>query len=344
MGKAFTSRENFEMNLLLATDGSCYARAAASFLRSHLDPSAPVRIEIVAVTEPPDEASSPSAFHRLSEDRARGPARAHEWLHLTQEELGPALVPVRSRILEGTPEDVLVRAAREYDLVVAGVKGCGAAPFFELGRVASGLLRDSDSSVLLVRDRRPVGSNGHASGRVDGRAPTLEDVDGAPGLKVMIPVALAGEEVPAGWPLLQSFALSRASVEVVAVFDRALRSHGAGGGAHPGSNNGTGDARQRARRWLNSTASRLLVPSGRPRCALLEGRPGAEIERRAFQTGTDLIVVGARRGHLSGSGPLGSTARELAWSAPCSILTVRGRQYTPTSAPSTAADASAHLM
>lgn len=297
------------MNILFATDGSSYATNAASFLRSYLDPSAPLRIELVAVLPPPEHPAASNGSHRYPEDPGRRRARAHEWLDRTREELGPELTPARSRILHGAPEDVLVREAREHDLVVGGVKGCGAAPFFELGRVARTLLHDADCSVLLVRNQRSQGENGHAP----------KDTVGAPGFRVLVSTAAAsGDGMPVGWSLLQPFALSRASLEVVTVLDRATGSSGAG-------EDGSGDHRDRTRRLLTRTAGRLRVPSGQSCCTLLEGRPGAEIERRALNTGADLIVVGARPGASPGPGPLGSTARELAWCAPCSVLTVRHR-------------------
>ncbi|CAN5745812.1 universal stress protein [soil metagenome] len=297
------------MNILLATDGSRYALEAAAFLRTHLDPSAGVRIELVAVILPPGPAVVSAASHRDPDDPDRQRARAHEWLDRTREELGPHLAPTRSRILYGSPESVLVREACTHDLAVAGVKGRGAAPFFELGRVARALLRHADCSVLLVRNRRAAG-----------QGVLTEEADGASAFRVLVSTAMAGDADPAGWSLLQPFALSRARLELVTVLDRATRSSGGGQGDH----------RDRTRRWLTRTTGRLRVPSGEPRCALLEGRPGAEIERRALETGADLLVVGARRGETPGPGPLGSTARELAWRAPCSVLTVRHRQVVPT--------------
>ncbi|TVP45605.1 MAG: universal stress protein [Gemmatimonadales bacterium] len=302
------------MNILLATDGSRYAREAASFLRSHLDPAAAVRIELATVIAPPGPAAS-AASGRSGEVPGRRRARAQEWLEQTRKELGPELAPVRSRILYGSPEDILVREACRHDLVVAGVKGSGAAPFFELGRVARALLRHADCSVLLVRNQR---------------APE----EGKP-FHVLVTQAVAGDGLPPGWSLLQPFALSRASLEVVTVLDRDTRSSGGGT---------AGDQRDRTRRWLTRTAGRLRVPSGQPRCALLEGRPGAELERRALETGADLLVVGARRGEAPGPGPLGSTARELAWRAPCSVLTVRHRQAVPTLEMVSSADAGADIQ
>jgi nucleotide-binding universal stress UspA family protein len=306
------SSETCQMDIFLTTDGSRYALEAASFLRAHLDPAANVRIEVAAVIDPPGQAPASVASNRNAADPARQRARALEWLERTREELGPELAPVRSRILYGSPEDVLVREACRHDLVVAGVKGCGAAPFFELGRVARALLRHADCSVLLVRNQRAPGRAGHVRGA---------DADAAPSFRVMVSTALAENGMPVGWSMLRPFALSRASLEVVTVLDRATRSSGGGAGV---------DHRDRTRRWLTRTAGRLRVPSGQPRCALLEGRPGAEIERHALETGADLLVVGARRGEAPGPGPLGSTARELAWRAPCSVLTVRHRQVVPT--------------
>jgi len=341
--------EEFPMNILLATDGSRYAVEAASFLCANLDPAAPLRIEVVAVLDPPGHPAasngSPRLAGRTSRQQAR--ARAHRSLEEAREKLGPGLAPGRTRILHGSPEDVLVREAREHDLVVAGVKGCGAAPFFELGRVARALLRHADCSVLLVRAPRRLQGNGN------GRASLVrmpEDPEVPPQFTVLVATTeAAGDDPPAGWSLLEPFALSRASVEVVTVVDRASRSNGAGAEIGAGANGAgaeeeeSGDSRVSTRRWLNRSARDLRIPSGEPRWALLQGRPGAEIERRALETGADLIVVGARWGASPGAGPLGSTARELVWRAPCSILTVRHRQVNPKIQGATAADLDAGL-
>lgn len=328
--------EEPQMNILLATDGSRYATEAASFLRAHLDPSVSLRIEVVAVLDPPGHPPAPNGSPRLAEDTARQRARAHRWLEDAREKLGPGLAPARSRVLHGAPEDVLVREARDHDLVVAGVKGCGAAPFFELGRVARALLRHADCSVLLVRDPRPLREkgNGHTS-----PGPTKRDPEGPPRFTVLVSTTdAAGDDPPAGWALLEPFALSRASLEVVTVVERATRSNGAGAengaglkdaGADGSGADRSGSSGAPTRRWLSRSAADLRIPSGEPRWALLQGRPGAEIERRALETGADLIVVGARRGTSPGAGPLGSTARELVWRAPCSVLTVRHRQVVP---------------
>jgi nucleotide-binding universal stress UspA family protein len=326
--------EEPQMNILLATDGSRYAMEAASFLRSHLDPSVPLRIEMVAVLDPSGHPPASNGSPRLAEDTARQRAWAHRWLEDARVKLGPDLTPARSRILHGAPEDVLVREARNHDLVVAGVKGCGAAPFFELGRVARALLRHADCSVLLVRDPRQLREKGN--GRAS-HARTTKDHEGPPRFTVLVATTdAAGDDPPAGWSLLEPFALSRASLEVVTVLER-------GAGANGESADGSGTSGVPTRRWLSRSAADLRIPSGEPRWALLQGRPGAEIERRALETGADLIVVGARRGSSPGAGPLGSTARELVWRAPCSVLTVRHRQVVPAIQVARAADLDAGI-
>ncbi len=337
--------EALQMNILLATDGSRYAMEAASFLRSHLDPSAPLRIEVVAVLDPPGHPAAANGSPRLAEDTVRRRARAHGWLEDAREKLGPGLTPARSRILHGAPEDVLVREAREHDLVVAGVKGCGAAPFFELGRVARALLRHADCSVLLVRKPRPLREKGNGRASHDRAS---QDPEGPARFTVLVSTTdAAGDGPPAGWSLLETFALSRARLEVVTVVDRATRSNGAdaenGAGTNGESADGSGSSGVPTRRWLSRSAADLRIPSGEPRWALLQGRPGAEIERRALETGADLIVVGARRGTSPGAGPLGSTARELVWRAPCSVLTVRHRQVVAAIQVARATDLGAEL-
>ncbi len=130
--------------ILLADDGSRYSRASAHFLARRLRPNPPVVIHDVTVVPPASpEISRPSALD--SEPGSRNPTPSpHEWL----QEQGYS---VERTVVEGEPAPELLDRAPNYDLVVAGVKGRGAAPFFELGRVARALARSASVPVLLVR-------------------------------------------------------------------------------------------------------------------------------------------------------------------------------------------------
>jgi len=84
---------------------------------------------------------------------ARDHERAHDRLTRTRAEVEHPGITVESRVLEGDPARALVTEAGSggHDLVVVGVKGCGATPFFELGSVARRMSRATLPSLLLVR-------------------------------------------------------------------------------------------------------------------------------------------------------------------------------------------------
>ncbi len=302
------------MKILLAADGSRYALDAARFLTRSAPADGSVEIDLVSAI--PLDGSMPAreleAGSRAGIDRE--PART-AGLRETERILVDAGYPLRSRTLLGDPREALVREADDYDLVVVGVKGRGAAPFFELGSVARAVVRHAPCSVLLVRRRRSPTA-----------ALTRSDATGP--IRVLIPTDGAEDGLAAAWEAFSPLAGAPAEIEVLTVVDpegvEFTVQQAAGTLA-----DSTIAKRTRATRWLGDAINGLGPTALPPRSHLLEGRPGAEIERRALETEADLIVMGVRGKGRPGPGPLGSTARELAWRAPCSVLMARDKKIRP---------------
>ncbi len=301
------------MKILLATDGSRYALEAARFLSTRARPDGSVKIDLVAALPP--EASLPLRDSGFADGDGRGGwTRRRGGLEDTEKVLIEAGFKVEARTLTGDPREVLVEEAEDYDLVVTGVKGRGAAPFFELGSVARAVLRHAPCSVLLVRPRRSAESGV--------RMEHVQEDPEAP--RVLLPTDGVEDGLAAAWEVFASFCGVHTKVEVVTVVEPHSVDVGQPGrgawASRPHVEN-----RSRARNWLRRAVRGFGPAAVPPRGRLLEGRPGAEIERRALETRADLIVLGVRGGGRPGPGPLGSTARELAWRAPCSVLMARDK-------------------
>lgn len=295
------------MNILLATDGSFYALQAARFLRSRLEPARVGRIQVVAV------ASSESGEEGVSSggvtDGVRGEA-AGSWVDRTLEELEGSGFSVEGEVRWGDPVRTLVDLAESgiFGLVVAGVKGQGAAPFFELGRVATALKQEVDIPILLVR---PPG--------VEPSLAWPEDDEISP-LRVLLPTDGGREGVETAWQMLGVFRLARGSVEVAALLGGAVGFPGEGP-RWRWAGRSREERRTRAQRWLAQTLP-MLETGQMASSSLLEGRPVREIERRIQETDSGLVILNLAPPGAQGSGAA-RVAEELVWFAPCSVLLVR---------------------
>lgn len=296
------------MKVLFATDGSRYALEAARFLARRLCARSEVRIDVLAVVQSDEGAPS------TSDGATTVRAQAQRWVADARRALEGPGRKVGVRVLSGPPEDIVVGESQGYDLVVLGVKGRGASPFFELGRVARATLQRSLASVLLVRP--PSEERGEKS--EDRFRVLLSAEEEDPGLN-------------ASWDMLHPFSSSDTEVEIVTVMPEASHGMALAARTTPGREP-RHRVRERANRWLTRTLTSLPA-SGRPvRPLLLEGRPASELGYRAVESGADLLVMGGGRSRTAEPrppSPLGATARELAWSSPCSVLLVRKKDIGP---------------
>ena len=111
------------MQILLGTDGSSYALAAARFLNAILHPEVRAHVDIITVSDDPGNGEA-GPRETTAVDRAR------DRLDCTRSEIDHDGVTIETHVLEGDPSRALVGAAESgrYDLVVCGVKGSGATP------------------------------------------------------------------------------------------------------------------------------------------------------------------------------------------------------------------------
>jgi nucleotide-binding universal stress UspA family protein len=125
-----------------------------------------------------------------------------------------------------------------------------------------------------------------------------------------------GKEVLASWPVVRRFVGRESAVEVLTVVgpssNRPRSVPGSWGDPYTGAE--------------IHDVFELPLPGGGLKRTIREGRPGAEIERRARESHAHLVVLGLGVGGPTGPTRLGSTTREVAWRSPCSILMVRPPQ------------------
>ncbi len=292
------------MKILLGTDGSRYARHAARFLRNSLDEAQPLGIDVLAVLPGTGPTSSGPV----------NPEFAERWADEAASLFTDLPGEVHTLVTQGDPGRVLVERSVDYDLVVVGVKGRGAAPFFELGSTALAVIRHASAPVLLVRP----------PGRDSARSSAREGVAGHPPrpLQLLLTSDVEDATLETARGLLDRFTRRDAVVELVSVLEPGATLPPPPGRAR-WSRLPRGEARQLAAGWLDSAVREMGATYASPRGRILEGEPAREIARRAADEASDLIVLGTRCPHAAPGGPLGRTARELAWSAPCSVLLVR---------------------
>jgi len=292
------------MRVLLATDGSQEARAAAEWLRdSPIPADARVRVLSVASMPRPPVGVPPAARREFAEwarDEARRAADgaraivAARWPNAAAEVTnGDALSDVR---------EVVVNAAADADLVVVGARGLGAIRRMFLGSVSLAVARHAPCSVLVVRGTpRPVKR-------------VLVGIDGSPD-------ALAAAR------FLASLALADASVKLVAVLEPP---------ATPADVVMTPqlvDAVQRTQEARREELRRALADAGAVLkgvaasvdASVVEGHPGSVLVKTAAEGNHDLIVVGSRGLGAMQRLLLGSVSETVLHEARCPVLIVKRR-------------------
>ncbi len=146
--------------ILVATDGSQHAIAAARFAASLLNPDAVERITVVAVKRPfyleplggpgmlaPLPQSAYDELTRAADESVRQAVTA------TMEALGPLAGRARTVLREGRAADEIVKLAAEEaaDLIVIGSRGWGQARAVLLGSVSEQVLHSAHCQVLIAR-------------------------------------------------------------------------------------------------------------------------------------------------------------------------------------------------
>jgi nucleotide-binding universal stress UspA family protein len=291
------------VRVLLATDGSKDARAAAAYLREvPLPPATTVRI-IVAVTLPQFALDDPPVreFKRSVLAQARGLAAE------ARAALAPRDLVVETDVVVGDPRAEIVRVADEWpaDLIVLGARGLGRIKRLLLGSVSLAVARHASCPVLVVKGRpRKVGS-------------VLVAMDGS-------------EDSFQAVRFLQSLALPRRTrVRLLSVVERLPYPTTA-----PGAIRGQlqrmlkeleAERRGELDKVLERAAAQLDDKLTRVTRSTPTGNPADEIVAAAGDYETDLVVVGARgRGGVARL-LLGSVSEKVLRDARCPVLIVKER-------------------
>lgn len=191
--------------------------------------------------------------------------------------------------MRGLPGIEIVRHAETWgaDLVVLGRHDRTAEGPFSLGETSDAVIRRRSGLSLFAP--RETCSFKHALIALDG---SLR------GLGVVAPAAA----------LLQ---LTKARARAVCVLPGAAVDSA-----------DTADRRDARSERVSSVIDRLQLESGPCELLVRQGDPVPEILRALRETGSDMLIIGVRRGGQRGDLGSGYVGRELLMSAPCAVLTV----------------------
>jgi len=294
------------MRVLLATDGSKDARAAAAYLSGlPLPPTATVRI-IVAATLPRFALDNPPIreFKRSVLEQARGLADE------ARATLARLDLAVETDVVVGDPRAEIVRMADEWpaDLIVLGARGLGRIKRLLLGSVSLAVARHAPCPVLVVK------------GRPRKLASVLVAMDGS-------------DDSLQAVRFLQSFALlRRTKVRLLSVVERLPYPTTA-----PGAIRGQlrrmleeleAERRGELDKVLERAAAQLDDKLTRVTRSTPTGNPADEIIAAANGYDTDLVVVGARGKGGMARLLLGSVSEKVLRDARCPVLIVKERPTT----------------
>jgi len=295
------------MRVLLATDGSKDARAAAEFLKEFpLPGGATIRVMTV-VTLPPSALDIPPVAAFNDSLLAEGRRVVEEARAL----LGPRAA-VEERVVQGNPKEEIVRAAEEWpaDLVVVGGRGLGGVRGFLLGSVSQTVARHVHCPVLVVKGRaRPLASVLIATDGSDGANEAIRfllSLPLPPAKKVRVRLLSAVEPTP--YPASAPKMIRAQLKGMIAQLERERRAE-------------VEKVLDRAARELKAKVTRLTR-------SMPTGHPAREIVAAAASFDADLVVVGARG--LGGMKRLllGSVSERVLHDARCPVLIVKGTSRT----------------
>ena len=295
------------MRVLLATDGSKDARAAAEYLKDFpLPGDATIRVMSV-VTLPPSALDVPPVAAFNESLLAEGRRVVEEARTL----LGPRAA-VEERVIQGNPKEEIVRAAEEWpaDLVVVGGRGLGGVRGFLLGSVSQTVARHVHCPVLVVKGRaRPLASVLIATDGSDGANEAIRfllSLPFPPAKKVRVRLLSAVEPTP--YPASAPKMIRAQLKGMIAQLERERRAE-------------VEKVLDRAARELKARVTRLTR-------SMPTGHPAREIVAAAASFDAGLVVVGARG--LGGMKRLllGSVSERVLHHARCPVLIVKGTSRT----------------
>lgn len=295
------------MRVVIGTDGSRYALAAADFVSRWL-PCSELEVDLFAVSpkrQPDRGGHSPP---KSPEEQWRKQAR--RWLERTAKSLESegARVELRREVGAIAADEFLEQIHYgRYDLAVIGAKGRGEEPYFRTLSVAEAALVDAPVDVLMVRapdperQQRKVGSEMEPFrllAPTDGKshselaARRFLELQRIPAMEVkVVSVPELPDEVEERSRSEKREAYAEADEETRARLDRALA-------------------------WFREADVAADADT-------LEGSPAEAVVQKARSWGAHLVLLGSQ-GFEDGKRARESVAVEIAASAPCSVMIVRG--------------------
>jgi nucleotide-binding universal stress UspA family protein len=290
-----------QLKVLVATDGSGPAKAAAAWTATLPFPATAEMLVVAAACPPPPMVDVPVSADLIEATAADARASATETAGILSARYGRTT----TRVVDGDPRRAIPATAREWgaDLVVVGARGLGGFARLLLGSVSAAVVHEAPCPVLVVRGQ-PRGL-GTVVAAVDGSAHAFDaarflarlPLDGKTRVKLL--GVIEREYVPRLAPA-SAGALVQAAIA----------------------------ARQAERRAELERALATIAPEFESVADTIErviatGLPADEI--LAAAEGADLITIGARGHGALERLLLGSVSERVLHHAPCSVLISRGR-------------------
>jgi nucleotide-binding universal stress UspA family protein len=292
------------MRVLLSTDGSKESTAAMR-AASRLLSGENRKVDVLYVAPELRAPKSGKIARRSFQQRAAAETRRilEEAKQILTEEGIDALTLSET----GSPANVIMREAEDYDITVIGAKGRNAKSAAGLGPVASRLVEHAAGCVLVGRE--PPGDKGMRF---------LVPVDGSAGSEQALDTLSSFFDLESAeitlLHVLETLWLPQ-DLEREPLEDSDLESREAGQLSL--------ELRREAEQLLAEARARVLEHHPGVSTSIREGNPGNEILSEADQGDYDLVVVGATGASDMKHSILGSVSSKVAWSAPCSVLLVR---------------------
>ena len=147
------------MRILLATDGSNYAKMAAKKVCEFIPDNGDIQIRIVSVTETvtpmePAPFGVPGDYYsRITKDIKKASENFVADAKKIIEENFQGNLEIETDVLRGFPKETIVEEAKEWeaDLIVVGSHGYGFWERMLLGSVSDAIIHHAPCSVLIVR-------------------------------------------------------------------------------------------------------------------------------------------------------------------------------------------------
>ncbi len=293
------------MRVLLTTDGSKEAIAAmraASRLLSGDDR----KVDVLYVAPELRAPKSGAGARRSLEERVA--AETRRILKQAKQVLTEEGIDALTLSETGSPANVIMRDAEDYDIIVIGAKGRDERSVGGLGPVASRLVEHAPGCVLVGRE--PPGDRG---------------------MRMLVPVDGSAGSEQALDALSSFFDLESAEITLLHVQETLWLPHEPPAEQSPESPDPDTaqnhqlsiELRREAEELLAESRIRVLEHHPGVTTSLREGNPANEILSEADQGDYDLVVVGAGGASQMKHSILGSVSTKVAWNASCSVLVVR---------------------